>query len=108
MEDWEVEKNTHIDVVEETKGNYLWSFEYAEAQVNLLDEVSQSYLHQGNLKLDQTRHIVETWDHESADSEVVKILSMIYAFYEEKKHVIMDCPFMPFHIRASIAKHVEL
>jgi hypothetical protein len=23
MEDWEVEKNTHIDVVEETKGNYL-------------------------------------------------------------------------------------
>jgi hypothetical protein len=39
MEDWEVEKNTNINVVEETKENYLWSFEYVEAQVNVLDEV---------------------------------------------------------------------
>jgi hypothetical protein len=31
MEDWEVEENTNINVVEETEGNYLWSFEYAGA-----------------------------------------------------------------------------
>ncbi len=31
MEYWEVEENTNIDVVEETKENYLWLFEYAEA-----------------------------------------------------------------------------
>jgi hypothetical protein len=47
-----VEKNINIDVVEETNENYLRSFEYAEVQVNVLDEVPQSYLHQGNPKLD--------------------------------------------------------
>jgi len=26
----------------------------------------------------------------------------------EEGHVIMDCPFVPFHIRVSIAMHVEL
>jgi hypothetical protein len=31
MEDWEVEENTNIDVVEEIEENYLQSFEYAEA-----------------------------------------------------------------------------
>jgi hypothetical protein len=30
VEDWEVEETTNIDVVEETKENYLRSFEYAE------------------------------------------------------------------------------
>jgi hypothetical protein len=30
------------------------------------------------------------------------------AFYEEEGHVIMDCPFVPFHIKASIDKHLEL
>jgi hypothetical protein len=39
---------------------------------------------------------------------MVKLLSTVYAFYEEEGHVIMDCPFMPFHIRESIVKHVEL
>jgi hypothetical protein len=39
MEDWEVEENTNIDVLEKTKENYLRSFEYAEAYVNVLDEV---------------------------------------------------------------------
>jgi hypothetical protein len=39
MEDWEVEENTNIDVFEEIEENYLQSFEYAEAQVNMLDEV---------------------------------------------------------------------
>jgi hypothetical protein len=48
VEDWEVEENTNIDVVEDTKENYLWSLEYAKAQVNVLDEVPYSYLHQGN------------------------------------------------------------
>jgi len=42
--------------------------------VNLLDEIPQSYSHQGNLKLDQTRYTSETWDHEFVDSEVVKLL----------------------------------
>jgi hypothetical protein len=28
--------------------------------------------------------------------------------FEEKGYVIMDCPFVPFHIKTSIAKHVEL
>ncbi len=31
VEDWEVEENTNINVVEETKENYLQSSEYAEA-----------------------------------------------------------------------------
>jgi hypothetical protein len=37
VEDWEVEDNTNIDVVEKTKENYLQSYEYVEAQVNMLD-----------------------------------------------------------------------
>jgi hypothetical protein len=39
MEDWEVEENINIDVVEDTQENYLRSSEYAKAQVNVLDEV---------------------------------------------------------------------
>jgi hypothetical protein len=39
--------------------------------------------------------------------EMVRLLSKVCAFYEEG-HAIMDCPFMPFHIKASIIKHVEL
>jgi hypothetical protein len=42
------------------------------------------------------------------ESKVVKLLSKVCAFYEEKVHVIMDCPFVHFHIKASIARHVEL
>jgi len=42
------------------------------------------------------------------DLEVVRLLSKVYAFYEEEGHAIMDCPFMHFHIRVSIVKHVEL
>ncbi len=94
-------------MVEEIEENYLWSSEYAEAQVNLLDEIPQSYSHQGNPKLDQTRYTYETWDHEHVDLEVVKLLWRVCAFCEEG-HVIMDCPFVPFHIRAGITKHVEL
>jgi hypothetical protein len=39
VEDWEVEENTNIDVLEETEENYLRSFEYAKALMNVLDEV---------------------------------------------------------------------
>jgi hypothetical protein len=76
--------------------------------VNVLDEVPQSYSHQGNLELDQTRYLTETWDHEFVDSEVAILLSRVYAFCEEEKHAIMDCPSVPFHIKVCIVRHVEL
>jgi hypothetical protein len=57
--------------------------------------------------LEQTRYTIETWDHEYVDSKRVKLLSRVCAFCEEG-HVIMDYPFVPFHIGACIAKHVEL
>jgi hypothetical protein len=75
--------------------------------VNVLDEVLQSYSHQGDLKLDQTRYITETRDHDFVDSEMI-ILSKVFAFYEEEGHAIMDCPFVPFHVKVGIARHVEL
>jgi hypothetical protein len=57
--------------------------------------------------LDQTRYIAETWDHESMDWEMIKIFSRASVLCE-KGYAIMDCPFVPFHIRGGIAKHVEL
>jgi hypothetical protein len=108
MEDWEVEEKTNINVLEEIEEKYLRPFEYVEAQVNVLDEVQQSYSHQRNLELDQTSYIAETKDHESMDPEVAILLSKVYAFYGEERHVIMDCPFVHFHIRTSIVKDVEL
>jgi len=36
------------------------------------------------------------------------LLSKLCAFCEEKGHAIMDCPFVPFHIKTSIVRHVEL
>ncbi len=74
----------------------------------MLDEVPQSYSHQGNLELDQTRYTTKTRNHESMDLKVARIFSKVCAFYEEEGHAIMDCPFVPFHIRTCIAKHVEL
>jgi hypothetical protein len=85
-----VENNNNIDVVEEIKENYLQSFEYVEAHVNVLDEVPQSYSHKGNLELDQTKYTTKTRDHECMDLEVVRLLSKVCAFYEEKGHAIMD------------------
>ncbi len=64
----------------------------------MLDEILKSYPHQGNLESDQTKYTTETWDHESMDSKVIKLLSRVYAFYEEG-HAIMDYPFVFFHIR---------
>jgi hypothetical protein len=42
------------------------------------------------------------------DLKVTKLLSKVCAFCEEKGHVIMDCPFVHFHIRVGIVRHVEL
>ncbi len=39
---------------------------------------------------------------------MIMLLSKLYAFYGEKGHAIMDCPFVPFHIKEGIIKHVEL
>ncbi len=58
--------------------------------------------------LDQIKYTLETHDHEFMDLEVVKLLSRVCAFYEDEGHVIMDCPFVPFHIKVGITKHVEL
>ncbi len=38
---------------------------------------------------------------------MMKLLSKVCAFYEEGD-AIMDCLFVPFHIRTSMARHVEL
>jgi hypothetical protein len=39
---------------------------------------------------------------------MIMLLSRVCAFYEEEGHAIMDCPFVFFHIRARITRHVEL
>ncbi len=85
-----MEENTNIYVVEETEKNYLRSSNYAKVHVNVLDEVPQSYSHQGNPKLDQTRYTNETHDHEYVDLKMVRLLSKVCAFCEEKGHAIMD------------------
>jgi hypothetical protein len=54
--------------------------------------------------LDQIRHIAETHDHEFVDSELIRLLSRVYAFCEEKGHAIMDYPFVPFHIKINITR----
>jgi hypothetical protein len=40
------------------------------------------------------------------DSKVAKLLSKAFAFCEEEGHVIMDFPFVPFHIKENIVRHV--
>ncbi len=81
---------------------------YADAHVNVLDEITHSYSHLGNPKLDQTKYTIETLDHESMDSEMVRLLSRVCTFCVEEGHAIMDCPFVPFHIKTCIVRHVEL
>jgi hypothetical protein len=39
---------------------------------------------------------------------MIKLLSRFCAFCDEEGHAIMDCPFVPFHIKVGIARHVEL
>ncbi len=72
-----------------------------------MDEILKSYSHERNLELDQTMHTSKTQDHESMDSETIRLLSKVYAFCEEG-HAIMDYLFVPFHIRTNITRHVEL
>jgi len=103
-----LDENTNVDVFKEIKENYPRSSKYAKAQVNVLGEVPKSYSHQGNLEFDQSRYTIKTWDHKSMDLEMIRLLSKAYAFCEEEGHAIMDCPFMPFHIKTSITRHVEL
>jgi len=98
----EVEENTNINVLKKTKENYPRSFEYVEAQVNVLDEVPQSYSHQRNQELDQIRYKTETRDHEYVDLKVARLFSRVYAFCEEEGHAIMDCAFVPFHTIISL------
>jgi hypothetical protein len=69
--------------------------------VNALDEIPQSYSHKGNPELDQPKYTTKKWDHGFMDLEMVRVISKVCAFCEEKKHVIMDCPFVPFHIKVS-------
>jgi hypothetical protein len=42
------------------------------------------------------------------DLEMVRLLPTVYAFCEEEGHAIMDCPFMAFHIKVNIVRHVDL
>jgi hypothetical protein len=39
---------------------------------------------------------------------MIKLFSRVCALCEEEKHVIIYCPFVPFHIRTNIARHVDL
>jgi hypothetical protein len=39
---------------------------------------------------------------------MIRLISRVCAFCEEKGHAIMDCPFVPFHIGVGIVRHVEL
>ncbi len=76
--------------------------------MNVLDEVPQSYLNQGNQnwikQSTQLKHgIMNLWIRRWS-----YYFSRVYAFCEEEGHAIMDCPFVPFHVRISIARHVEL
>ncbi len=58
--------------------------------------------------MDQTKNKAKTQDHEFVDSEVVKLLSRVFAFYEEEGHAIVDYLFEPFHTKEGIDRHVEL
>jgi hypothetical protein len=42
------------------------------------------------------------------DLKVAKLFSKICAFCEEEGHEIMDCPFVFFHIKTCITRHMEL
>jgi hypothetical protein len=42
------------------------------------------------------------------DLEMVRLISRVCAFCEEEGHAIMDYPFVPFHIKENILRHVEL
>jgi hypothetical protein len=39
---------------------------------------------------------------------MIRLISKVCAFCEEEGHAIMDYPFVPFHIKGNIFRHVEL
>jgi len=39
---------------------------------------------------------------------MIRLLLKVCAFCEEEGHAIMDFPFVLFHIKVNIARHVEL
>ncbi len=78
-----MDENTNVNVFEKIEENYPRSFEYVEAQVNALDEIPQSYSYQGNLKLDQKRHVAKKRDHEYVDLGMIMLFSKVCAFCEE-------------------------
>jgi hypothetical protein len=39
---------------------------------------------------------------------MIILLSRVCAFCGEEGHAIMDCPFVAFHIKVSIVRHVDL
>jgi hypothetical protein len=39
---------------------------------------------------------------------MVRLVLRVCALCEEDGHVIVDCFFVPFHIKVGIARHVEL
>ncbi len=56
IDDQKVEDNANTNVLEKIKGNYPMPNVYEEAiQVNVLDEISQSYSHHKNPKLNVSR-----------------------------------------------------
>ncbi len=58
--------------------------------------------------MDQIKHVAKTHDHEFEDLKMIRLLSKVCAYCEEEGHVIIDCPFVPSHIRVGIVKHMEL
>jgi hypothetical protein len=58
--------------------------------------------------LDQTKHVIETFGSWICGFGNDQVIFKGFALCEEEGHVIMDCPFVPFHIKTSIAKNVEL
>jgi hypothetical protein len=64
--------------------------------VNVLDEILNSYSHQMNLKLDQTRYIAKTWDHEFVDSKMVNNFQRsVHSVREKDKQswIVLLCIF---------------
>ncbi len=48
--------------------------------MNVLDEIPQSYSHKRNQKLDQTKYVTKTKDHDYVDLEITRLLSKVCAF----------------------------
>jgi hypothetical protein len=93
-------------VFEETGKNYPRSFEYAKAQVarwstTIILLSKESRVGSNNAYNQNTW----SWICGFGDDQVIFMgLCIMWG----RKNVIMDCPFVPFHIKKTIARHVEL